>query len=82
MIYPNDYNGDINWIANAVKTDAAVLNGKAEFFAGLSLEHVRDFGIKKVIDTCIENGAQGVTFFLGNQFTDKEWQEFKAAADK
>ena len=82
MIYSEDYNGGIEWIADAVKIDAAVLKGKAEFFAGLNLAHVRKYGIQKVIDTCIENGAQGVTFFLGNQFTDEEWQEFKAVADK
>jgi len=82
MIYSEDYNGGLDWIANAVKTDAEVLKGKAEFFPGLNLAHVRKYGIEAVINYCIENGAQGVTFFLGNQFTEDEWMEFKLAADR
>ena len=82
MIYSQDYNGGLDWIANAVKTDATLLKGKAEFFAGLNLAHVRKYGIKNVINTCIDNGAQGVTFFLGNEFKDSDWKEFKEVADK
>ena len=82
MAYFKDYDGDLNWLAKVVKEDAKILKGKAEFFPGLHLGHVRQFGIEKVVNTCIENGAQGVTFFLGNSLTDEDWKIFSEVADK
>jgi uncharacterized lipoprotein YddW (UPF0748 family) len=76
MIYFNDYNGDLDWVAKIVKEDATILKGKAELYAGLHLGHVRNIGIGPVVKTCIENGAQGVSFFTGNSFSDEEWLKF------
>jgi uncharacterized lipoprotein YddW (UPF0748 family) len=82
MAYFQDYNGDLKWLADTVKRDADLLKGKAGFYPGLHLGHSRQYGIEKVINTCLENGAQGVTFFLGNEFTDEDWKVFKRVADK
>ncbi len=82
MAYFNDYAGDLNWLAKVVKEDAVILKGKAEFFPGLHLGHVRKYGIEKVVKTCIDNGAQGVTIFLGNQLTDEDWKIFSKVADR
>ena len=76
MIYFNDYNGDLEWVAKIVKEDVKILKGKAKLYAGLNMGHVRDFGIKDVVETCISNGAQGVSFFTGNSMSDEEWSQF------
>ncbi|MDN5200116.1 hypothetical protein QQ008_02055 [Fulvivirgaceae bacterium BMA10] len=83
MIYFKDYNGDLEWVANVVKEDAKILKKKkAKLYAGLHLGHVRQFGIPKVVETCIENGAQGVTFFMGNSLNDEDWGTFSSVMNE
>ena len=81
MMYFKDYNGDLEWVANVVKEDVKVLNGRAKLYAGLHLGHVRQFDIKSVVDTCIENGADGVCFFTGNSFKDEDWTTLSQTID-
>jgi len=76
MIYFNDYNGDLDWVANVVREDVSVLQGRASLFAGLNMGHVRDYGISRVVEVCFENGAQGISFFTGNGMTEIELEEF------
>lgn len=78
MIYFQDYNGGMKWVEEVVQEDARILKGKAGFYAGLHLGHVRQYGIRKVVESCIANGAQGVSFFLGNDFKDEDWHEFSS----
>ena len=72
MMYFKDYNGDLKWVEDVVKEDVKVLNGRAKLYAGLHLGHVRQFGIKPVVDTCINNGADGVCFFTGQSLKDDD----------
>jgi len=76
MIYFNDYNGDLEWVASVVREDVSILGGRAKLYAGLNMGHVRDYGITRVVDTCLENGADGISFFTGNGMTDEELAEF------
>ncbi len=76
MIYFKDYKGDLKWVEEVVKEDVRAINGKAKLYAGLHLGHVRQFGIKAVVDTCIHHGADGVCFFTGHGLKDDDWIEF------
>jgi len=78
MIYFKDYNGDLEWVASVVREDIAILGGRAKLYAGLNMGHVRDWGITRVVSTCLENGADGISFFTGNVMTDQELKEFSA----
>ncbi|TKG94736.1 hypothetical protein EYV94_12395 [Puteibacter caeruleilacunae] len=82
MVYFKDYDGDLNWVAEVVKEDARILKGKANLYAGLHLGHVREYGIEKVVNTCIENGAQGVSIFTGHSMKDEDWQVFSKVVDQ
>lgn len=77
MIYFKDYDGDLDWVAKIVKQDAKIAKQKgAKLYAGLHMGHVREFGLEAVLETCIKNGADGVSFFTGQSLKDSEWLEF------
>jgi uncharacterized lipoprotein YddW (UPF0748 family) len=76
MIYFKDYNGDMDWVAKIVAEDVRVLNGRAKLYAGLNMGHVRDFSVKEVVNVCLENGADGISFFTGNGMSESELSEF------
>lgn len=77
MIYFKDYYGDLKWVEDIVKEDVRVVGDKADIFAGLHLGHIRqEFGLEKVVKTCLDSGAKGVSFFLGEHFKEDEWKRF------
>lgn len=76
MIYFNDYNGDLDWVADVVRKDVKILNGRAPLYAGLNMGHVRDYGVEKVVRTCLDNGADGISFFTGNGMKEDELDAF------
>lgn len=84
MGYMNDYNGDLNWLKDVVEEDARVIksNGKDQkLYMGLNMSHVRDFGVEQSVSTCLDSGADGVSFFMGTSFTPEEFTELKRTVD-
>jgi len=83
MMYFRDYDGDLNWVAEVVKEDVKVVKRKkAKLYAGLHLGHVRKYGIKPCVDTCIENGADGVCFFTGQSLKGDDFATFSQTIDE
>ncbi|BDD11388.1 hypothetical protein FUAX_38200 [Fulvitalea axinellae] len=79
MLYFKDYKGDLNWIKERITENKRYLKPHQKMYAGLHVGHVREIGMKPVVETCLKHGADGVTFFTGHSLKDEEWKEFAQA---
>ncbi len=80
MIYDSFYNGDLEWIASCIKDCRRDMQPDTELYFGLYVpgyKQQRGFTIFDAMQTAIDNGAKGVSFFQFDNLTDAEKKELK-----
>lgn len=73
MLYHNFYGEDIDWIGKCVKEGVSTMAVKKELHAGLYMGDLKDpQRLKAAIESAMDNGANGVVFFMVGDLKDDQ----------
>lgn len=77
MLYHKFYNEDLQWIGTHVDKNRKLVHQGKPIYAGLFLPHLEAKELKSAYAISKKNGAQGISLFAMNNFTDEFLKEMK-----
>jgi len=78
MIYHSFYREDVDWIGTATGEGVQALKGEFPLYSGLFIPALTPDEMARAIETSLDNGAGGVTFFAERSLTRKHRKIIKS----